>query len=67
MAMDWHYDPTDNAYTLIVGAFRCRVWPSTIGGWAAVVSRAGIATASYNFVSHTEAKEWCEQQLAAQR
>ncbi len=63
----WQYNLEENAYTLIAGAFRCRVWQSTIGGWAAVVSRAGMATASYNFVTHTEAKDWCEQQLVAQR
>ncbi len=63
----WHYDPTEKTYTLIVGEFRCRVWHSTIGGWAAVVSRAGRDIASYNFVAHTEAKAWCELQMAAQR
>ena len=66
-AATWQHDPVDNAYTLIQGEVRCRVWPSTIGGWAAVVSRRGIATASYNFGTPAEARTWCEQQVAAQR
>ena len=63
----WHYDPTEKTYTLIVGEYRCRVWHSTIGDWAAVISRAGVATASYSFASPEQAQRWCEQQLAAQR
>ena len=64
----WHYDPTENTYTLIVGESRCRVWyATTLGTWGAVISRRGVATASYSFATPEHAQHWCEQQIAAQR
>jgi hypothetical protein len=60
--MTWTHDPTDNAYTLIAGEIRCRVWLTTLGTWAAVIMHHGISTAAYNFTTPDDAKIWCEMQ-----
>ena len=58
----WTHDPTDNAYMHITGDFRCRVWLTTLGTWAAVVMHHGISSAAYNFATCEEAQTWCEVQ-----
>ena len=63
--MSWTYDPTDDAYTRIQGDVRCRVWRTTLGNWAAVMSYRGISTAAYNFATPEDAQTWCETQAAA--
>ena len=60
----WTHDAGDNAYTLISGAVRCRVWFTSMDNWAAVISFHGMASAAYNFATADEAKAWCEQQVA---
>jgi hypothetical protein len=65
--MDWTYDASDNAYTLIRGALRCCVWLTTLGTWAAVFVQRGISTAAYNFATPEEAQTWCETQAAEGR
>ncbi len=50
--------------TLIVDDYHCKVWPvHLLGGWGAMVSKGGMATASYNFTTRAEAQSWCEQQV----
>ena len=65
--MDWTHDPADNAYTLIRGDLRCRVWLTTLGTWDAVLVHRGISTAAYNFATPEEAQSWCETQAAEGR
>ncbi len=57
----------DDAYTLISGDIRCRVWRTTLGNWGAAISRRGVATAAYNFETPEAAKTWCEHQVAQAR
>ena len=66
-SMDWQHDPNDDAYTLTVGDVRCRVWHTTLGTWAPVVSHRGISTAAYNFATPKEAQTWCKTQVAEGR
>ena len=61
--MEWYDDPAEHAATLIAEPYRCRVWYTTLGNWAAVISHHGIATAAYNFPTLEEAKAWCEAQV----
>ena len=63
--MEWVHDPADHAATLIVEPYRCRVWYTTLGNWAAVIRYHGIATAAYNFPSLEEAQAWCAAQVRA--
>ena len=65
--MDWTYDPTDNAYTLIRDGVRCRVWFTSMDNWAAVISFHGMASAAYNFATADEAKTWCEKQVSKEQ
>jgi hypothetical protein len=58
-APDWQPDLTDDAYTLISGEIRCRVWRMR-GSWNAVVSQRGDATAAYDFETAEAAQAWCE-------
>ncbi len=59
----WTHDPADDAYTLIQGDVRCRVWHTTQNDtWAAVISVRGMFTAAYNFDTADAAKAWCEEQ-----
>ncbi len=62
--MAWTHNPADNAYTLMRGDIRCRVWQTTLGNWGAAINRRGVATAAYNFETADEAKTWCETPLA---
>ena len=57
--MEWQPDPEGDAYTLIQGEVRCRVWHTTLGNWAAVFVHHGISTAAYNFATPDDAKIWC--------
>ena len=63
--MEWREDEADHAFTLIVEPYRCRVWFTTLGNWAAVISHHGIATAAYNFPTLEEAQAWCAAQVTA--
>ncbi len=63
----WTYDASDNAYTLISGNVRCRVWYTSMGNWAAVTSDRGMTSAAYSFATADEAKAWCEQQMAKEQ
>ena len=56
----WVHDPADNAYTLIQGDIRCRVW-HTRDSWNAILSHRGDATAAYSFNTAEEAQAWCER------
>jgi hypothetical protein len=60
--MDWQHDPDGEAYTLIQGDVRCRVWHTMLGTWAAVIMHHGISTAAYNVSSPDDAQTWCETQ-----
>jgi hypothetical protein len=62
-APQWALDPAGEAYTLIAGDIRCRVW-RTLGTWNAIVSQRGDATAAYKFDTAEAAQAWCEQQVA---
>ncbi len=62
----WTHDPTDDAYTLISGDIRCRVWRA-LGSWQAIVSQHGDATAAYNFLTVEEACAWCERLVTERR
>jgi hypothetical protein len=59
-APTWQPDPADDAYTLIHGEIRCRVW-RTQDTWSALVSQRGDATAAYNFTTAAAAQAWCER------
>jgi hypothetical protein len=58
----WEPDPGREAYTLIAGDIRCRVW-RTMGTWDAIVSQRGDATAAYKFETADAARAWCEKLL----
>ncbi len=61
--MEWTQEGKGIA-TLVVHDYHCKVWPvHRLGGWAAMVSQGGIATASYDFTTQTDAQVWCERQL----
>jgi hypothetical protein len=59
-APHWAPDPAGDAYTLIAGDLRCRVW-RTPGSWSAIVSQRGDATAAYKFETADAARAWCEE------
>ena len=42
----WAHEPADNAYPLISGDVRCRVW-HMLGSWQPIVSHRGAATTGY--------------------
>lgn len=63
--MEWHDDPDGQAATLIAEPYRCRVWRSAEGTWAAMVSRRGDAEATYSYARLEDAQAWCEAQIAA--
>jgi hypothetical protein len=65
--MEWVQDPADQAATLIQGELRCRVWQTTAGTWAALLSVRGEATAAYSFPTREAAQAWCETQIAERR
>ena len=65
--MEWVHDPAEPAATLIHGDWRCRVWQTAAGTWAALISVHGDATAAYSFATRAAAQAWCEAQLAARR
>ncbi len=60
----WTHDTPDNAYTLISGEFRCRVWFTSLNTWAAAHMYHGTSSASYSFTTVEDAQAWCEQQVA---
>ena len=64
--MNWQHDTTDQAYILISGDIRCRVW-HTRGSWQAIVSQRGDATAAYNFPTAEDACTWCERLVAERK
>ncbi len=55
----WTHDPADNAYTLLTGDDRCRVWFTSLDTWAAAFIYRGTS----NFKTAEDAKVWCEQQV----
>jgi hypothetical protein len=59
-ASHWQPDPAGEAYTLISGDIRCRIW-RTMGTWNAIVSQRGDATAAYKFETADAARRWCEK------
>ncbi len=62
--MEWTQE-SDEIFTLIMVDYRCKVWPvHQFGGWGAMISHAGLASASYNFTTRADAQTWCEQQVA---
>jgi hypothetical protein len=61
--MEWVHDLVDHAATLIAAPYRCRVWYTTLGNWAAVIRYHGISTAAYNFPTPEEAPTECEPQV----
>ncbi len=61
--MRWTHDADDNAYTLISGNVRCRVWYTLLDTWAAACMHHGTSSAAYSFTTAEEAKAWCEQQV----
>ena len=60
----WEPDPSGEAYTLSSGAFRCRVWFTSLNTWAAAHMYHGTSSASYSFTTVEDAQAWCEQQVA---
>ncbi len=65
--MEWTQEG-ERIFTLIADTYRCKVWPvHRLGGWAAMVSQGGIATASYDFTTQADAQVWCERQLPRQK
>jgi hypothetical protein len=63
----WEPDPAGEAYTLIAGDIRCRIWrgrPLGLGSWNAIVSQRGDATAAYKFETAEAARLWCERLIA---
>jgi hypothetical protein len=62
----WQPDAAGDAYTLIAGDIRCRVW-HTQGSWNAIVSQRGDATAAYKFETADEARRWCERLIVERR
>ncbi len=61
---EWLYDPSDEAYILIDGPCRSRVWKAPTGLWAAVVSCRGDAATAYVFPLPGDAQAWCEARVA---
>ena len=59
----WTHDLADTAYTLIRDTARCRVWLTSLGTWAAIITHHGTSSAAYNFSAHEDAKAWCELQV----
>ncbi len=59
----WTHDAGDNAYTLLTGDGRCRVWFTSLDTWAAAFMYRGTSSAAYNFKTAEDAKVWCEQQV----
>ena len=59
----WTHDTGDNAYTLLTGDSRCRVWFTSLDTWAAACMHHGTSRAVYGFKTTEEAKAWCEQQV----
>ena len=43
----WTYDLADTAYTLIRDTARCRVWFTSLGTWAAIITHHGTSSAAY--------------------
>ena len=65
--MEWTQE-SEEIFTLIVGDYRCKVWRVELGDtWAAMVSRGGMATATYNLTPRADAQAWCEQQIPKSR
>ncbi len=65
--MEWKHDPAIDAYILIMGDVRCRVWRGR-EGWEAIVSHRFGGGEAFNSLSTVEAaRAWCEAQLAAQQ
>ncbi len=65
--IEWLYDAADQAYILIDGACRSRVWKTTTGLWAAVVSCRGDSATAYDFPLPGDAQAWCEARVAELR
>ncbi len=61
--MDWHDDTAHQASTLIVELYRCRVWRTALGTWAAVVGRQGGGTDASSFATPEDATVWCEARV----
>ena len=59
----WVPDPGSQAYTLINGDFRCRVWPAFVT-WSALVRHRGVTTTALDFNTIDEACAWCEARVA---
>jgi hypothetical protein len=69
-AAHWQPDPAGEAYTLISGDIRCRVWrrpEGTRGSWNAIVSQRADATAAYKFETADAAQAWCEAIMGERR
>jgi hypothetical protein len=62
----WQPDPAGEAYTLISGDIRCRVW-HMLGTWNAIVNQRGDATAAYAFETAEAAQAWCETIMGERR
>ena len=65
--IEWLYDAADQAYILIDGPCRCRVWKTPTDVWAAVISCHGDATTAYDFPTSEEAQTWCAARVTALR
>ena len=65
--IDRRYDSANQAYSLIDGPGRCRMWKTATAVWAAVIRCHGDATTAYDVPTPDKAKTWCEARLAALR
>ena len=65
--IEWIYDAADQAYILIDGPCRSRVWKAPTGLWAAVVSCHGDSATAYDFPLPGDAQTWCEARVAEWR
>ncbi len=61
----WRHSATAQTYALTADSYRCLVWQTMRGTWAAVVTGHGESMASYTFATPEDAKHWCEARAAA--
>ena len=63
----WLYDTADQAYILIDGPCRCRVWKTTPDVWATVIRCHGNATTADAFPTADKTKTWRQARGGALR
>ncbi len=60
---EWTEEPGGEAYTLVSGNIRGRVW-RRFGTWEAIVWQHGGFHSAGDFTTAEEAKAWCEERIA---